>query len=698
MQAFAGSIEDPMDPDVKKSLETAFLSVSRLTSWADKVLVTGEVEEAESALENVIEPVRKSVIVVVNLIAGRIGHKNLTRGNSLPDITSESPEPPASGYALSLSTESVLDATATKPPLLPKISLCASESAPPLPPKHLKPRLDRRALDDLISRSYSFHHGDILSAADYYGFARATRLTPHYGLSAANKSLPVPEGLDTTLLDNSFDFNDHADSPYNLSKESVNNISFDDVDSAGGACKASTSSGLASRSWSSRDRSNASSPSLESFGSHLSDTTMERDNAPPPPALPRKLREGQPGRAAAVNGHYPSLGHHQPRRKLSEYDNVMSPERTLDQLSRLGLDDVGWRTPTSTPTSTWSRLAESRQPYLDRPPPLPPKKRNVMSYMEMFGKSILPTGEDILHGFFQTQDLLHNVWQDNFHEYTEYAPTGLLNFPLAMEARGGGPTVGTTVTQQCVNQPTLGRDLPPALPPKKSRSRPGSFRSSLASEERTIPIIREDSGIRMSQASDNSMSSTSSSETPKMAEITKLKRLSVSIPIERVGLSSGQPALDKHGTIHDTSVLDSDDVSSLLVYGASNDKASSGSGNTGGTAELRAGTVDALVILATQTIKNDFLYQEAFLTTYRTFVSTEVLVDKLVYRYRHFGELAVTGARSEPLHRRASRAAFSLLVRVVDGLAEVDFQNKDLLEKLTKVLFLTRFLCPCVQN
>ena len=105
-------------------------------------------------------------------------------------------------------------------------------------------------------------------------------------------------------------------------------------------------------------------------------------------------------------------------------------------------------------------MARARQQGLETPPPLPPKKRNIMSYMEMFGKSVLPSGEDLLQvfqdqstnavkfstklcwelsvlevlqsqGLFHPHDLLHNVWQQNFHEYSEYAPTSLLNFPLA---------------------------------------------------------------------------------------------------------------------------------------------------------------------------------------------------------------------------------------------------------------------------
>ena len=46
--------------------------------------------------------------------------------------------------------------------------------------------------------------------------------------------------------------------------------------------------------------------------------------------------------------------------------------------------------------------------------------------------------------------------------------------------------------------------------------------------------------------------------------------------------------------------------------------------------------MDGLIVLATQSHKNDFLYQEAFLATYRTFVSTHDLLEKLVYRFRRF--------------------------------------------------------------
>jgi hypothetical protein len=61
--------------------------------------------------------------------------------------------------------------------------------------------------------------------------------------------------------------------------------------------------------------------------------------------------------------------------------------------------------------TSWARVARARAHGLaDSPPPLPPKKRNIMSYMEMFGRSVLPTGEDLLQGLFHPHDLLHTVW------------------------------------------------------------------------------------------------------------------------------------------------------------------------------------------------------------------------------------------------------------------------------------------------
>ena len=172
-----------------------------------------------------------------------------------------------------------------------------------------------------------------------------------------------------------------------------------------------------------------------------------------------------------------------------------------------------------------------------------------------------------------------------------------------------------------------------------------------------------------------------------MAEVTRLPRLSVPIPIHRVVVEEeereeeGEEGREGESTFPGT-LLDQQCLGEEIVYGAAADARGTGENNNKlglASGEVRGGTIDALIVLATQTIKNDFLYQEAFLTTYRTFIKPELLIAKLVYRFRKF-----SGSENGSL--RLSRAAFSLLVRVVDGLAEVDFLNKGLLERLTEFI------------
>lgn len=65
----------------------------------------------------------------------------------------------------------------------------------------------------------------------------------------------------------------------------------------------------------------------------------------------------------------------------------------------------------------------------------------------------------------------------------------------------------------------------------------------------------------------------------------------------------------------------------------------------------------------------DFLYQEAFLTTYRTFMSPLVLIQKLHKRHQRFS------TSSDVIKQRAAREAFSLLVRVVSDLTMSDLDD-----------------------
>ena len=122
--------------------------------------------------------------------------------------------------------------------------------------------------------------------------------------------------------------------------------------------------------------------------------------------------------------------------------------------------------------------------------------------------------------------------------------------------------------------------------------------------------------------------------------------------------------------------LDEIDVSPYLVYKNPDDDGP----------EIRGGIVDVLIVKATEVSKNgkqlnlivnklhlliflpsflsailDFLFQEAFLTTYRTFINPMELINKLIYRHKKFTNCTDS-------KQRAAKNSFALLVRVVDDL------------------------------
>ncbi|VDO82185.1 unnamed protein product, partial [Soboliphyme baturini] len=68
-----------------------------------------------------------------------------------------------------------------------------------------------------------------------------------------------------------------------------------------------------------------------------------------------------------------------------------------------------------------------------------------------------------------------------------------------------------------------------------------------------------------------------------------------------------------------------------------------------------------------------FRYQEAFITTYRTFISPLDVLSKLVYRYERFS------FSDDPTKKKAAKNCFSLLVRILDDLSSIEFSSEILL-------------------
>ncbi|XP_030063651.1 rap guanine nucleotide exchange factor 1 isoform X2 [Microcaecilia unicolor] len=101
--------------------------------------------------------------------------------------------------------------------------------------------------------------------------------------------------------------------------------------------------------------------------------------------------------------------------------------------------------------------------------------------------------------------------------------------------------------------------------------------------------------------------------------------------------------------------------------------------------DVRGGSGDILLVHATETDRKDLvLYCEAFLTTYRTFISPEELIQKLQYRYEKFCHFPDT------FKKRVSKNTFFVLVRVVDELCLVELTD-EILKLLMDLVF--RLVC-----
>ncbi|XP_057216190.1 rap guanine nucleotide exchange factor 1b isoform X2 [Triplophysa rosa] len=127
--------------------------------------------------------------------------------------------------------------------------------------------------------------------------------------------------------------------------------------------------------------------------------------------------------------------------------------------------------------------------------------------------------------------------------------------------------------------------------------------------------------------------------------------------------------------IDELSLIDHSEVMSRVTLKAENDDGP----------DVRAGSGDILLVHATETDRKDLvLYCEAFLTTYRTFITPEDLIKKLRYRYTRFCHSPDT------FKKRVSKNTFFVLVRVVDELCLVEL-TEDILRQLMDLVF--RLVC-----
>ncbi|KAK7793296.1 hypothetical protein R5R35_007622 [Gryllus longicercus] len=364
-------------------------------------------------------------------------------------------------------------------------------------------------------------------------------------------------------------------------------------------------------------------------------------------------------------------------RQVSQYDNVPMDETDLAAGSH-----QEQRTIVSCSTHQAVQQTTCRSPD-NKPPPLPLKKKHIMAYMEMFGNCSHANTNEFLRHSVHTYNLLQAEWQQqemsltstqscSFSVMSSHSsqifpppPPTSTTTTTTSTTTSSFPRVDNVETSPSPNKEPIG--LPPALPPKRSRT--ASVRSATSPPPMSPPPTVSIQDISAKEES----RPISSGDEEKKHTVTRQESKTISLPSEAnsVTVSKKTEIVPSQPEVNPLEELE---IASYLVMKKTDEEGP----------DVRGGHPDALIIHATKANKNDFMYQEAFLTTYRTFLSPIELIRKLCHRHQRFS------CSSDLGKQRAAREAFSLLVRVVSDLTMSDLDDVVL---QTLMEFVYQLLC-----
>uniref|UniRef100_A0A8C6KVV1 CRK SH3-binding GNRP n=1 Tax=Nothobranchius furzeri TaxID=105023 RepID=A0A8C6KVV1_NOTFU len=325
----------------------------------------------------------------------------------------------------------------------------------------------------------------------------------------------------------------------------------------------------------------------------------------------------------------------------------------------------------------WTPQSNQANPILSSrvsaPPALPQKKRYSTST-----SSFSDGGSRVLYE-------RHHSHYDNLSE-EELHPTP--PFPLftpisPMPQTNGGVFVSQFISSENTDVPCS----PPPLPEKKSRNilqymqfvedysepQPSVFYQMPQSEsiyEQRNRLFQEVYGFNDSFSSTDSVHEPllPPALPPKQRQLvrTPSRAVSVLMGVDHTCFRRQKPTevtRSDEENVDELSLIDHKEIMSRITLKQENDDGP----------DVRAGSGDILLVHATETDRKDLvLYCEAFLTTYRTFITPEDLIKKLHYRY--------------PFKKRVSKNTFFVLVRVVDELCLVEL-TEDILKQLMDLVF-----------
>ncbi|KAM9450628.1 rap guanine nucleotide exchange factor 1b isoform 4-T4 [Clarias gariepinus] len=366
--------------------------------------------------------------------------------------------------------------------------------------------------------------------------------------------------------------------------------------------------------------------------SPLPESLSETPVTSPGPAQPRFSAPVAPLSAAGTsNGEQPPALPQKKRRSV--------PILSSCQLYEFRPSDED--TPTSLVTPTLTNGTEQHSSPSDSPPPLPEKKsRTILQYMQFV------------------------------EDYSEPQPSVFYQTPQSeriYEQRRNKRFQEVYGSNEGYETPP-----PPALPPKQRQL------SESANDEGV-----EGEGEYVNLYSTSQANGEGTHHTDPLTPCDVIHDSTVHIPPPKEGCKEAfakerlKTADSSHvkEEVDELSLVDHKEIMSRITLKAEGDDGP----------DVRAGSSDILLVHATETDRKDLvLYCEAFLTTYRTFITPEDLIKKLHYRYTHFCHSPDT------FKKRVSKNTFFVLVRVVDELCVVEL-TEDILRQLMDLVF--RLVC-----
>ncbi|XP_060540598.1 rap guanine nucleotide exchange factor 1 isoform X5 [Pantherophis guttatus] len=682
------------DPRIQQSsaitscYSRVYQSLGNLIRWSDQVMLEGincEDKEVVNTVKGVIKAVLDGVKELVKLTIEKQEHPSPTSPvkPTLPVATADSQlELPLTDREMEIlnktagltpTAEALADATdeevAPPKPPLPCIRVAENSLPPALPPKKRQsaPSPTRVAIVAPMSRTTSgsslpiginkqefendcYPQRRLSGGSQSYG-GESPRLSPYSSMGKLSKSDEQLSSLDCDSgqcsHNTSCETLDHYDPDYEFLQQDLSNT--DQIPQPGLGVLSPLPEGL---------RESASPFHGQSF--QLPENCTSPTAAPAvevPPALPEKKRRGTPASAFDVSGCRVLLERHP-----SQYDNISEEDLSVPTLLPWVFTPFAAVLPyqpgkPAPPVEFLADFSGSNVPReSEEPPPLPEKKnKHMLAYMQF----VEDYSEPQPSMFYQTPQNEHIYQQKNKH---------------LMEVYGFSDSFSSTVS---------GQDLapPPALPPKQ-RQLSDNVGEVTTGEGEYVNLYSS------GQSNGDLLPAYSEGETPIIKDDHTKDSTSL----------SGSPGKEKHESerpqksleslenlqmeeeVDELSLVNHTEIISRLTLKQEGDDGP----------DVRGGSGDILLVHATETatvegtVKDLVLYCEAFLTTYRTFISPEELIKKLQYRYEKFCHCPDNNKK------RVSKNTFFVLVRVVDELCLVEL-TEEILKLLMELVF--RLVC-----